>query len=105
MKNNSSSWIDQEVEKWGLDAEEREILEASLEDSKHFLPEKEQEAIKMRLRAAARMTIERAKKSESISIRLSPIDLARIKAKAADEGIGYQTLISSIIHKYAFGKK
>ena len=43
------------------------------------------------------------RKDSRINIRLSSSDLIRIKQKAAFEGIPYQTLISSILHKYAAG--
>ncbi len=43
-------------------------------------------------------------KSKSINIRLTPGDLMGIKLRALEEGIPYQTLISSIIHKYSKGK-
>ena len=40
------------------------------------------------------------KKDQRMNIRLSKNDLNGIKAKAAEEGIPYQTLVASIIHKY-----
>ena len=43
------------------------------------------------------------KKDKRINIRLSSNDLNNIQIKAAKEGMPYQTLISSIIHKYANG--
>ena len=43
------------------------------------------------------------KKSERINIRLTPYDLDHIKRIATKEGLPYQTLISSILHKYAAG--
>ncbi|CAL7960134.1 conserved hypothetical protein [Alphaproteobacteria bacterium] len=39
-------------------------------------------------------------KSERINIRLSKVDLERVKRVAATEGMPYQTLISSVLHKY-----
>lgn len=42
-------------------------------------------------------------KDARINIRLSSSDLMRIKQRAAYEGIPYQTLIASILHKYAAG--
>lgn len=42
-------------------------------------------------------------KNARINIRLSNSDLLRIKQKAAFEGMPYQTLIASILHKYAAG--
>ncbi|MCE3232519.1 MAG: hypothetical protein K0R98_776 [Rickettsiaceae bacterium] len=44
------------------------------------------------------------KKSERINIRLSPHDLHYIKAIASEEGIPYQTLVSSVLHKYIKSK-
>ncbi len=43
------------------------------------------------------------KKTERINVRLKYQDLSHIKRIAAQEGIPYQTLISSILHKYASG--
>jgi len=43
-------------------------------------------------------------KNKRINIRLTTKDYIDIQAKALEEGIPYQTLISSIIHKYNTGK-
>ncbi len=43
---------------------------------------------------------EEKSKTKPISIRLSEVDLLKIKEKASIEGIKYQTLISSVLHKY-----
>lgn len=40
------------------------------------------------------------KKDQRISIRLSKQDLLGIQEKAVEEGLPYQTLISSVVHKY-----
>ena len=44
------------------------------------------------------------KKSKRINIRLTEQDYHNIKVQAMEEGLPYQTLISSIIHKYTMGK-
>ena len=44
--------------------------------------------------------IANAKKSKAISLRMTSFDLERIKEKAEEEGLPYQTLITSILHKY-----
>ncbi len=44
--------------------------------------------------------LERAKKNRSISLRISNYDLEKLKEKANNEGVPYQTLINSILHKY-----
>lgn len=41
-----------------------------------------------------------ARKNKSISLRVTNFDLQRLKEKANQEGVPYQTLINSILHKY-----
>ena len=41
-----------------------------------------------------------ARKNRSISLRISNFDLEMLKEKANNEGVPYQTLITSILHKY-----
>jgi len=43
-------------------------------------------------------------KQKRINIRMSERDLKKFKAKAIEEGIPYQSLISMLIHKYNEGK-
>ncbi|MDR1323377.1 MAG: hypothetical protein LBK68_02955 [Candidatus Margulisbacteria bacterium] len=45
-----------------------------------------------------------ANKTKNINIRISENDLTKVKQKSAEEGLPYQTLISSVIHKYISGK-
>ena len=54
-----------------------------------------------RLKAAARAT---AIKDRRVNIRLSSIDLGDIQVKALEEGVPYQTLIASVLHKYVSGR-
>ena len=54
-----------------------------------------------RFKAAARAT---AIKDRRINIRLSASDLSDIQVKALEEGIPYQTLIASVLHKYVTGR-
>jgi predicted DNA binding CopG/RHH family protein len=44
--------------------------------------------------------IERSRKTKNINIRITEDDLAHLKQKAEEEGMRYQTLISSVLHKY-----
>ncbi len=44
------------------------------------------------------------KKTSRVNLRISPQDLNGIQQKAIEEGIPYQTLMASIIHKYVVGK-
>lgn len=39
-------------------------------------------------------------KTRPISLRVNEVDLIKLKAQALEEGLPYQTLLSSIIHKY-----
>ena len=41
-----------------------------------------------------------AKQRKRISISVPELDLIRLKKRAAEEGMPYQTLINSILHKY-----
>ena len=43
------------------------------------------------------------KKDKRINIRISSRDLESIQRRALEEGIPYQTLVSSILHKYVSG--
>lgn len=54
-----------------------------------------------RLKAAARAT---GIKDRRVNIRLSAGDLQDIQVKALAEGMPYQTLIASILHKYVTGQ-
>ncbi len=54
-----------------------------------------------RFKAAARAT---AVKDERVNIRLSSGDLQDIQVKALEQGMPYQTLIASVLHKYVTGR-
>ncbi len=43
-------------------------------------------------------------KSRRVNIRLSAADLMGIQARAYEEGVPYQTLIASVLHKYLSGR-
>lgn len=58
------------------------------------------EARKKELEAIASNTF---KKDKKINIRISNRDLTAIQSRASEEGIPYQTYVSSIIHKYISG--
>ena len=54
-----------------------------------------------KFRAAARAT---AIKDRRVNIRMSSGDLSDIQVKALEEGVPYQTLIASVLHKYVTGR-
>ena len=78
-----------------LDAEEREILEAYEADRLKPIENRDAELKKHRKYAEATF-----KKDRRINIRISNRDLQALKKRALAEGIPYQTLVSSILHKY-----
>lgn len=81
-----------------LDQEESDLMK-SLENEE-WQPVKDVEAHKETAVQAARNTL---KKDQRINLRLSRKDYHQIRIKAVEEGIPYQTLISSIVHKYLNG--
>ena len=44
--------------------------------------------------------LERSKKTKNINIRINEFDLQNLRKKSEEEGIPYQTLITSVLHKY-----
>jgi predicted DNA binding CopG/RHH family protein len=44
--------------------------------------------------------LQRAKKSRNVNIRIAESDLIRLKRRSQAEGLPYQTLIASVLHKY-----
>ncbi len=81
---------------YDLDQEEQTQLgeiESGKFTSVSDLEEAKQEAVR-----AAKNSLN---KTTNINIRLSERDVYKLKAKAAEEGLPYQTLVSSILHKSA----
>ncbi len=79
-----------------LDDEEKELIEALESDDAQFISHLTPKR-KAELQAIARATMNDER--EKITLRISRMDLRRIKAKAMQEGMPYQTLINSILHK------
>lgn len=80
-----------------LTAEEKAILEdyEAGEFKSVLTPER-----KKMLQSAAEKTF---KKNKRINIRISERDLNALQRRALEEGMPYQTLVSSILHKYVSG--
>ncbi|MBI2405273.1 hypothetical protein HYV22_03795 [Candidatus Gottesmanbacteria bacterium] len=78
-----------------LDQEEQEITEA-IEKGK-VTPVAHMEKEKKRLQAIARATLN---KTKNINIRLMERDVQKLKTRAQAEGIPYQTLAASILHRF-----
>jgi predicted DNA binding CopG/RHH family protein len=82
-----------------LDAFESEILDAYEKGEMESIVTSKAELEKYR--AAARETFI---KDRRVNIRLSTPDLMDIQERAIEEGIPYQTLIASVLHKYVSGR-
>jgi len=81
-----------------IDQEEQDLMESIERDE--WQPVKNIDQEKEKAIAAARNTL---KKDKRINLRLTQKDYHQIQIKAIEEGIPYQTLISSIVHKYLNG--
>lgn len=81
-----------------IDDYEREVLDAF---DKGRLKSVASKAELEKFKAAARAT---AIKDRRVNIRLSSGDLSDIQVKALEEGVPYQTLIASVLHKYVTGR-
>lgn len=81
-----------------IDAYESELLGAFEKGQLKSVATKAELA---KFKAAARAT---AIKDRRVNIRLSSGDLSDIQARALEEGVPYQTLIASVLHKYVTGR-
>lgn len=81
-----------------IDREEKDILESFERGEWRSVHDRKGEV--SRLGTAARATL---RKNRRINIRLSDRDVIGLQAKAAEEGLPYQTLISSVLHKFLTG--
>jgi len=81
-----------------IDSYELEILSAFEKGEMKSVATKSELA---KFKAAARST---TIKDKRVNIRLSSGDLSDIQVRALEEGIPYQTLIASVLHKYVTGR-
>lgn len=79
--------------------EEKELIESV--ERGEWTPVKKNGKDLLRFREAARETL---RKDARINIRLTKRDFFSLKAKALKEGMPYQTLVASVIHKYLTGQ-
>lgn len=82
-----------------LDLEEKEILEAFEKGKLRRVKNPRQELARYRKAAAATFV-----KASRINIRISSKDLRALQKKALAEGMPYQTLVSSVLHKFIEGQ-
>ena len=82
-----------------LSKEEKDILQSYENGEWVEIPDMKNEMKKHIKYAEATL-----RKDKRVNIRISQKDLETIQKKAIEEGIPYQTFISSIIHKFNTGK-
>ncbi|MEQ1530917.1 MAG: hypothetical protein ABL925_16495 [Methylococcales bacterium] len=80
-----------------LDQEEQELLEA------FTAGEFQSELTPARKKLIEQFAAQTFKKDKRINIRISTRDLAALQRRALENGIPYQTLVASILHKYVSG--
>ncbi|HMK55919.1 MAG TPA: hypothetical protein VK448_04720 [Dissulfurispiraceae bacterium] len=79
--------------------EDKEIIR-SIEGGE-WLPSPKSVVLKKQLSAAAKAT---ALKDQRMNIRIARKDMLALKARALEQGMAYQTLVSSLLHKYVTGQ-
>jgi len=87
------------MKKIKLDAEEKELLEA-FEAGKVTLTKNQAKEKALALSYVANAL----RKDKRVNIRISDKDLYELRIKAMEEGIPYQTLMSSVLHKFVSGR-
>ena len=85
--------------KFILDKEEKELLD-SYERGEWKSVKNLKEAIEKH-RGYARQTL---KKEKRVNIRISSMVLEELQTRAVEDGLPYQTLISSILHRFVTGR-
>ncbi len=78
-----------------LDDYEQDLIASIENDEFEIVTLTEQELV--RFKTAADNT---GIKDQRMNIRMSSADISKLKAKALEEGIPYQTLVSSVLNKY-----
>ena len=82
-----------------LTHEEKTLLDSVEKGEWRRIPNFSREAT--RYREAAQATL---RKDKRVNIRMAERDLVRFQRTAVHEGLPYQTLISSVLHKYINGR-
>lgn len=82
-----------------LDKEEQELSESVERGEWRSVPNLKEEI--MKAKEYARATVA---KNQRMNLRISKKDLDALKIKAMEEGMPYQTLAASVLHKYLTGR-
>ena len=81
------------------DKEEQELIRSV--ESDEWIERPDFSDLKKKLERASHAT---AQKNYRMNIRISKRDVELLKSKAMEEGVPYQTLVSSVLHKYVTGR-
>lgn len=81
------------------DKKEKEMLDSF--EKGEWVSSKDSAALKKMFKSAAKNTLT---KDQRMNIRMTKQDIQSLKVKALEEGMPYQTLVSSVLHKYVSGK-
>jgi len=81
-----------------LTKEEKELVESVERGEWESIPDFKKEA--KRYKEYAKATF---RKDKRVNIRISEKDISKLQQKAIEEGLPYQTLISSVLHKFVGG--
>jgi predicted DNA binding CopG/RHH family protein len=81
-----------------LDKEEKDLIDSIEKEDWRSIADLQKEI--ERSKEIAKATVV---KDQRMNIRIAKKDLDALKVKAMEEGIPYQTLVSSVIHKYLSG--
>ena len=79
--------------------EELEIVDYIEEQNPHSVDKLSEKIDKIKSAVNVKYT-----KRKAINIKVLESDLERLKAKALEEGMPYQTLLNSVLHKYITGQ-
>ncbi len=82
-----------------LDPDEQQLLDSY--EAEEWVPIRNQGGLRSRFAEVAAAS---HRKDQRVNIRLTARDLDQIRVRALEEGIPYQTLIGSILHKYVTGR-
>jgi predicted DNA binding CopG/RHH family protein len=86
------------MKKMKLTKEEKELVESVEKGEWKSIPNFKKES--KRYREYAKATF---RKDKRVNIRISGKDLSKLQQKALEEGLPYQTFISSVLHKFVGG--
>lgn len=87
-----------------LDKEEKELIEQINSEQDQYVSDTSPGTLAHFKKVALNSREKRGKVSKMISLRLPVEDIESIKKRAESDGLPYQTLIASIIHRYNNGR-